>query len=164
MSNSMLDPTQQQPETTDVEQRSECEKMGKTTCKVIIVILAILILIAICWWLFQICSSSSSNTEDEDEKPGTFCEILGDIGQLLGDVAEVLSIALNNLFWVLALGILFLLGKAGWTVFDKYYEKSSDNIVTPNKDDNDNENDENDENENNDDDYKYEDNDEYAFE
>ena len=89
---------------TDATKQTTCEKIGKKTCTTILAVVVIFLLIAICWWLFQICSSG--NTDDpNDESP--MCQMLGDIGQLLGDFAATVATILNNLGWLLAIGVLY---------------------------------------------------------
>ena len=110
--------------------RSACAKMGKKTCDVIFATVVILIIVALCWWMFQICSSGGTQDDGDDESP--FCQILGDIGQLLGDAAHVIAVALNNFFWLLGLLVLYGIYKiSGSEVFKERAEDAKDNIKTP---------------------------------
>lgn len=110
--------------------RSTCEKIGKKTCDLIFAIVVILIIVALCWWMFQICSSGNTEDDEDDESP--FCQILGDVGQLLGDAAHVIAVALNNFFWLLGLLVLYGIYKiSGFEVFKERAEDAKDNIKTP---------------------------------
>jgi hypothetical protein len=122
--------TSRQPEEP---KKSTCEKIGKKTCDVIFSIVMILIIVALCWWMFQICSDGGTE-DDDDESP--FCQILGDVGQLLGDAAHVIAVALNNFFWLLGLlGLYGIYKISGSDFFKDKAEDAKDKVKTPDEGD-----------------------------
>ncbi len=96
------------PNSTDVPKKSVCDRYGKKTCEAIFALAVIFLMIAICWWMFQICSQGE--TEDQDEQ-SPMCQMLGDVGKVLGDFAGAIATALNNLGWLLAIGSLYAVYK-----------------------------------------------------
>ena len=109
---------------TEAPKKSTCENIGKTTCSFAIGIMVILLLVVVCWWLFQICSNG--NGDDDDQ--GSLCDMLGNIAKIMDDVTKGVLWVFQNIFWALAIGILFLLVKTfGGPLLEHALKESKDN-------------------------------------